>query len=81
MNAIYKQKASQVALVVKNSPASTGDIRDTGSIPGSGASPGEEHSSPLWYSGLENPMDGGDWQDTVHGVAKSWTRLSNFTYC
>ena len=34
MNAIYKQKASQVALVVKNSPASTGDIRDTGSIPG-----------------------------------------------
>ena len=60
-------------LVVKNSPATAGDIRDTGSIPGSGKSPGGEHGIPLQYSGLENPMDRGAWQDMVHGVTKSQT--------
>ena len=75
MNAIHKQKTSQVALVVKNSPASTGDVRDTGSIPGSGASPGEEHSNPLQYSCLENPMDRGAWWAIIHGDTKSWTQL------
>jgi len=50
---------SQVALVVKNLPAYAGDIRDVGSIPGSGRSPGGGHGKPLQYSCLENPMDGG----------------------
>ena len=51
-----------------------------GSIPGSGRSPGEGNDNPLQYSGLENPMDGGAWWATVHGVAKSRTQLSDFTY-
>ena len=50
-----------------------------GSIPGSGRSPGEGNGNPLQCSCLENPMDGGAWLATVHGVAKSQTRLSNFT--
>ena len=65
--------ASQVALVVKNLSASAGDIRDLGSIPGSGRSPGEGNGNPLHYSCLENPMDRGDWLVTVHRVAKNWT--------
>ena len=52
-------RASQVALVVKTLPVSAGDIRDTGSIPGSGRSSGEGNDSPLQYSYLENPMDRG----------------------
>ena len=47
--------------------------RDHGSIPGSGRSPGEGNGYPLEYYCLENPTDGGAWQATVHGVAKSWT--------
>ena len=50
---------------------------DPGSIPGSGRSPGEGNGSPLQYSCLENSMDRGVWQATVHGVAKSWTRLND----
>ena len=72
--------ASQVVLVVKNPPASARDIRDTGSIPGSGRSPGGGYGNPLQYSCLENPMDRGAWQATVHGVAKSQTGLSDFTF-
>ena len=49
--------ASQVALVVKNLPASAGDIKDASSIPGLGRSPGRGHGNPFQYSGLENPMD------------------------
>ena len=41
---------------------------------------GEGNGTPLRYSCLENPMDGGAWKAAVHGVAKSWTRLSNFTF-
>ena len=63
--------ASQVALVVKNLPANAEDIRDLGSIPGSGRSPGGEHGNALQYSSLENPMDRGAWQATVHGVARN----------
>jgi len=55
--------ASQVALVVKNLPANAGDVRNMGSIPGLGRSPGE-HGNPLQYSCLENPMDRGAWQAT-----------------
>ena len=53
--------ASQVVLVVKNLPANTGDLRDTGSIPGSGRSPGGGYVNPLQYSCLENPTDREAW--------------------
>ena len=56
--------------MVKNSPANTRLIRDTGSIPGLRRSPGEGKGNPLQYSCLENPMDGGAWQATVHGVQR-----------
>ena len=62
---------------VKDSACNAGDL---GSIPGLGRSPGEGNGNPLQYSCLENPMDGGTWWATVHGVAKSQTRLSNFTH-
>ena len=51
-----RNQASQVALVVKNPPANSGDIRDVGLIPGLGGSPGEGNGNPLQYSCLENPM-------------------------
>ena len=59
--------------------ASAYNAGDPGSIPGSGRSPGEGNGNPLQYSCLENPVDGGAWLATVHGVAKSRTRLSDFT--
>ena len=62
--------------MVKNPPADAGNAGDAGLIPGSGRSPGGGHGNPFQYSCLENPMDGGAWWVTVHGVAKSWTRLS-----
>ena len=58
-------------IVVKNPPANAGDIRDTGSIPGLGRSPGGGHSNPLQDSCLENPLDRGAWRATVHRVAES----------
>ena len=58
--------------VVKNPPANAGDARDTGSIPELGRSLGVRNGNPLQYSCLKNSMDRGDWQATVHGVAKSW---------
>ena len=61
--------------MVKNPPANAGDIRDTGSNPGSGRSPGGGNGNTLQYSCLENLMGREDWWATVHGVAKSWTRL------
>ena len=66
-----------VALVVKNLPPKAGDSRDTGSIPGSGRSPGEGNGNPLQYSCLGNSMDRGAWRVTVHLVAKSRIRLSD----
>ena len=60
--------------------ASAYKVRDPGSIPGLGRSPAEGNGNPLQCSCLENPMDGGAWWATVHGVAKSWTRLSDFTF-
>ena len=59
--------------------ASACNVGDLGSIPGLGRYPGEGNGNPLQYSCLENPMDGGAWWATVHGVAKSRTRLSDFT--
>ena len=71
--------AYQVELVVKNLPASAGDVRDAGSIPRLLRSPGRGHGNPFRYSCLENPMDRGSWWPTVRGVAKSWTQLSAYT--
>ena len=67
--------APQVALVVKNPPASAGDVRDVGLIPGLGGSPGGGHGNPLQYSYLENPMDRGAWRATVRRVTQSQTGL------
>ena len=64
---------------MKNPLANTEDARDTGSIPGPGKSPEGGNGNPLLYSGLESPIPRGTWQATVHGVAKSLTRPSNFT--
>ena len=65
----------QVVQVVKNPPANAGDMRDTGPIPESGRSPGGGHGNPLQYSCLEISVDRGAWWATVHGEAKSRTRL------
>ena len=62
-----------MALMAKNPPVNAEDVRDAGSIPGLGRSPGGGHGTPLQYSCWENPMDRGAWQATVHGVVKSWT--------
>ena len=60
-----------MVLLVKNSTANAGDIRDMGWIPGLGRCPGVGNGNPLQYSFLENPMDRGAWRATVHGVAKN----------
>ena len=73
-------RTSLVAQTAKNMPVSARGVRDLSSIPGSGRFPGEGNGNPLHYSCLENPMDGGVWWAAVHGVAKSQTRLSNFTF-
>ena len=65
--------ASQVVLVVKNPPASSGGIREVGLLPWFGRSPGETHGNPFQYSCLKNPMDRGAWWATVQIVAQSWT--------
>ena len=70
--------ASQVVPVVKNLPANAGDIRDMASIPGLGRFSGGGNGNPLQYSCLENPMDRGTWQATVHGVTKSQTGLVTY---
>ena len=63
-------RASQVVLVVKNPPASAGDVGDVGLMPGSGSSPGGGAGNHLQYSCLKNPMDGGAWRATVHRAAR-----------
>ena len=63
--------------MVEKLSANAGDARDTGSIPGSGRSPGDRNGNPLQYSGLENPVDRGAWQASAHGVAKSQIQLSD----
>ena len=62
-----------VALVVKNPPANAEDISDSGSIPGSGRSPGEGNGNPFQYYCLENPVDRGAWRTSIHRVTHSWT--------
>ena len=68
-------RASQVALVVRNLPANAGDTRDVGSVPELGRSHGGGHGKPLQDSCLENPMDRGAWWATVHRITKSQTGL------
>ena len=65
--------------VIKNLPANAGDTGDVGLIPGSERSPREGTGYPFQYSCLENPLDRGAWQATVHGVSKSRTQLSSHT--
>ena len=60
-----------MALVVKNPPANAGDVRDEGSIPGLGRSPGEGNDNPVQQSCLENPMDRGAWQASLQGRKES----------
>ena len=62
-----------MAVMINNSPANAGDIRDVGLIAGMGRSPGEGHGNPLQYSCLENPMDRGVWWAMAQRVAKSQT--------
>ena len=69
----------QVVPVVKNPPANAGDTGDLGLIPELGRSPGKGNGYPLQYPCLENPMDRGAWQATVHRVAKSQTRLKQLS--
>ena len=69
---------SQAALMVKNPLADAGDIRDTGSIPGSGRSSGGGYGNPLQYFCLESPMDRGSWT-TVHRVTKNQTQLKQLS--
>ena len=59
--------------MVKNPPTNAGDIRDGGSIPGSGRSPGGGHGNPLKYSCLENSMDREAWLAVMHRITKSQT--------
>ena len=71
--------ASQVALVLKNPSANAREIRDMGSVPGSGRSPGVGNGNPDQYSCLENPMDRGVCQATVCGVTKSLTQMKQLS--
>ena len=63
--------------MVKKLPADAGDVRDSGSVPGLGRSPGEGHGNPPQSSCLENPTDRRAWRATVDRIAKSWTRLND----
>ena len=63
--------------MVNNMPANAREATDMGVIPGSERCPGVGNGTLLEYSCLENPMNRGDWWAEVHGVAESWTRLSN----
>ena len=65
--------------MVKNLPANAGDIRDTGSIPGLGRSPGGGYGNPPQYSCLENSMERGAWWAIVHGAAKSQTQMKQLS--
>ena len=68
-----------MALAVKNLPAKAGDVRDVDSVPELTRSPEGGHGNPLMYSCLENSMDRGTLQTTVHRVAKSWTRMKQLS--
>ena len=67
------EKGFPGAAVVKNLPADVGNARDVGLIPGSERSPGEGNGNPLHYSCLENSMNRGAWEATVHSVPRNRT--------
>ena len=77
---LYKGRASQVVIMVKNPPANAGDTRDAGSIPRLGRFPGGEHGNPLQSSYLENPINRGAWQAVqpsgVQRVGHNWSNLA-----
>ena len=79
INLIKKKDFPGVA-VAKNSPANPGDTGDICSIPGLGRTLGEGNGNPLEYSCLENSMDRGAWQATVHGFTRCQTGLSTHAY-
>ena len=66
-------------LEINNPPVNAGDLKDAGSVPGSGRPPAEGNSNPSQYSCLENPVDRGAWRATVHGVTKSQTGLKQLS--
>ena len=72
---LYMVKGFPGGVSDKEPTANTGDVRDMGSIPGLGRSPGEGNGYPLQYSCLENPMNIGAWWSTVHGVTKNRTHF------
>ena len=78
-NSVKQVSFNKKIKMKKNPPANAGDTGKAALIPGSGRSPGEGNGNPFQYLCLENPMDGGAWWATVHGVAKSRTQLSDFT--
>ena len=80
MTYLYQLWGLPGGTVVKNLPANAGDARDLGAVFGLGRSPGVGNGNPLQYSCLENSMDRGAWQATVHGVAKSQTRLNDYRF-
>ena len=76
---LLDSRASQVALVVKNLLANSGDIRDMGLIPELEISPGKGHGNPLQYSCLENSISRGARQITVRRIANSQTQLKRLS--
>ena len=68
--ALRYDRAAQGCQWLRTQPASGGDLRDVGAIPGSGRSPREGNGNPFQYTCLENPLDRGTWRATVHGVAR-----------
>ena len=72
-----QEEVSQEVSSGSDSKESACNVEDLGLIHGLGRSPGEGNGSPLQYSCLENPRDRGAWQDTDHGITKSWARLSD----
>ena len=79
MEVEYHLSVSEVLLPSSAGKESVCSAGDPGSIPGSGRSPGGGNGYPLQYSRLENFTDKGAWRAAVHGVAKSWARLTDFT--
>ena len=79
MRVVWHHWVSQVVIVVKKLPAIAEYVRDAGSIPRSGRTPGRGNCNPLQYSCLENSMDKRAWQATVHRVTQIWTHWSNLS--
>ena len=76
---IHRNRASQVAQGVKNTPANAGDLRDMGSVPESGRSSGGRHGNPLQYSCLGNPMDRGAWRLPSIRSQSAMTEVTEYT--